>query len=131
MSAIAAILVSLGEPKISLSNVNNEQTVTDPANALSEYVLNNTGDINSGDYGQWINPKVAINTYEARATLVSGALTTGTLNAWLSLGTTRNWTVVRNSIGAATAVFTIEIRKIGTTNVLATATITLTAIVEP
>lgn len=33
----------------------------------------------------------AASDYDVRATLNSGALSTGTVGAWLNLGTSRNW----------------------------------------
>lgn len=61
--------------------------------------------------------------YEVRATLLSGTLTSGTVGAWLSLGSSRSWSRVSN----ATVTIVIEIRDAVTLSVLATGTITITA----
>lgn len=69
--------------------------------------------------------------YEIRATLAGGdALASGTMNTWLGLGTTREWS--QEAIGSGEAwssSVTIEIRLAASPfTVLDTATITLTAI---
>jgi len=77
--------------------------------------------------GPWINNAALVGQYECRATVTSGSLSSGTVGAWQSLSTTRSW-----SRGAAagtfqTCTFTLEIRKASTSEVLNSATITLTA----
>ena len=62
--------------------------------------------------------------------MTTGSLSSGTSGSWLSLGTTRDWTVSTNTGSAPyykECIFTVEIRKIGTTTVLDSATITLQA----
>jgi len=80
------------------------------------------------DVEDWITPtSAASGAYEVKATLNSGALTTGTTGSWLALSSTREWTV-ETSIGVVDANLTIEIRR-GST-VLDSATVTLSAQVE-
>lgn len=77
---------------------------------------------------QWIrNVLAAPGSYEARATLVSGALYSGTLNTWLALTTTREWAVRTSGFPAdyQSAQLTIEIR--ANSVVLDSATIILEA----
>lgn len=85
------------------------------------------GGTGGGTYsGEWmlVGPSSA---YEARFTITSGALSTGTAGTWLNLGTSRAWTVTRNTVGTSTCQGTVEIRDAATLTVLATATITLEA----
>lgn len=78
---------------------------------------------------RWFSPPypAAGAFYEARATMVSGALSGGTTGSWLGLGSDREWTVQRNSAGTSVAQFTLEIRHAGSGVVLDTATIDLEA----
>lgn len=83
---------------------------------------------------EWLRPldDFAADTYECFATVTAGTLTTGTAGSWIALSSNRDWTKTRTSdaVGVDTVVFTLEIRLIGSTNTLATATITLTAEVQ-
>ena len=75
----------------------------------------------------FFRPSTNLANYEVRATLVSGALTSGTTGTFQALGVTRSWNVSVSAPGSANAVLTIEIRRIGTTTILATATVDITA----
>ena len=71
----------------------------------------------------------AASAYEARATLSSGTLSSGTTGTWENLGTSRSWSVV-DSVwdgSQAEAVIVVEIRDATTLMILDTATITLQA----
>lgn len=87
------------------------------------------GGINPTTLEQWCTPTSQAANYEARVTETSGTLSGGSgINTWLALSSTRNWYVEEFTSGNInTCVFTVEIRKIGTTTVLDSATITLTA----
>ena len=123
---------------ISLSNYTVYSFGTDVA-ATSTYTLSSTGDITrtiSGDtsgtldIGDWISPKSGMSNYECLATLVSGTFsTTAGTGVWLNLGTSRSWSRSKGaaSSGISNCVFTLQIRQVGTTTVLASATITLSA----
>jgi hypothetical protein len=105
--------------------------------AVSTYTLSSTGDINqtknttTTDIGDWITPKSAASNYECFATLSSGSLSSGTTGSWLALTSSRSWTRNQSTNGTSTAVIVVQIRKIGTTTVLDSATITLEATREP
>ncbi len=105
--------------------------------AVSAYVLKATGDINqivntdTTDIGDWITPKSSASNFECYATLSSGTLSSGTTGSWLALTSERSWTRNRSTTGTSTAVIVVEIRKVGTSTVLDTATITLEANWEP
>ena len=79
------------------------------------------------DIGDWITPQNNMANYECRATMVSGILSSGTINAWQSLSVDRQWTVLRASPGSNQAIITVEIRRAIDAVVLDSATITLTA----
>lgn len=105
--------------------------------AVATYRLSSTGDIEqtknttTTDIGDWVTPKSAAANYECKATLVSGSLTSGTTGSWLALTTSRAWSVSQSTTGTKTATISVEIRKVGTTTVLDTATITVEANWEP
>lgn len=82
--------------------------------------------------GNWVTPTGSAGAaYEARATVTSGALTSGTTGSWLALSTTREWECYATYTGGVvveTATITVEIRRASDSVVLATATgIVLTA----
>ena len=87
------------------------------------------GGINPTNLEQWCTPTSAVALFEARVTVTSGTLSGGSgTGTWLALSNTRDWFVTENQSGQQKiCVFTVDIRKIGTTTVLDTATITLEA----
>lgn len=133
MSILLAAFAALGgEPLISLSNLTIGSSGAGSQSA--SYTLESDGDVvatttlfGSSDQGDWIDPKAAApGTYEARVTVTSGSLSSGTTGTWLALTSNRTWTVTRDTVGTSTCVFTVEIRK-GSGSTLASATITLEA----
>lgn len=104
--------------------------------ASAEYELSHLGDIirivngMPEDIGDWITPKVRMSDYECRATLVSGSLSSGTTNTWLSLSQLRRWTLFRFVSGPQTTVLQIQIRRAADQVVLDSAQITLQVLVE-
>lgn len=71
----------------------------------------------------------ASSAYECRATLNSGALSSGTTGSWLALSSSREWTCVDSIVDGspAQANLTMEIRNASTLVVQDSATITLYA----
>ena len=134
MSILLAAYAALGgEPLISLSNLTIGSTGAGSQSA--SYTLESDGDVvatttlfGASDQGDWVDPKAAApGTYEVRATLNSGTLTSGTTGSWLALTSNRSWTLTQESVGAADQVdLTIEIRK-GAGATLASASVTLDA----
>jgi len=125
---------------IALSNYQVNSYGTDQS-ASSSYTLSSTGDITftiSGDtsgtqdIGDWISPKSGMSNYECLATVTSGTLTSGTQGSWLNLGSPQSWTRTRpgGTTGQASVTFTLQIRQVGTTTILASASITLLAQTE-
>jgi hypothetical protein len=135
MTALMQGLVSAGLPKIQLSNQNVSALSADPTDATAAFSLENDGDVSKTengvvtDLGDWMVPKVPgfISFYECMATLNSGSLSGGTTGSWLGLGTTRSWTRSQTSVGASSANITVDIRRVGTTQILATCVVLLDA----
>lgn len=107
--------------------------------AYAGYQLGNDGNIRSrsGNFssaysslGSWIDPKNNMSTYECRATLTSGTFNSGTAGSWLALSSTRTWEIQVNPVGFKETVFTIEIRKIGGSTILDSASVTLQVTTE-
>lgn len=88
------------------------------------------GGINPTTLEQWCTPTSQASNYEAYVTVTSGSLTPGSAatGTWVALSSTRYWYVQESVSGqSTTCIFTVQIRRIGTTTVLDTATITLEA----
>lgn len=139
MSGVGMMLLAAGGASTDIITITTA-TITavefSPTVASAAYSL----DLNGGAYeitstygtlaiGNWVTPLSSAANYEAYATLVSGTLTSGTTGSWLALTSTRTWSRNRGGLspGVNQAVITVDIRKIGTTTVLDTATITLQA----
>lgn len=77
---------------------------------------------------QWCTPTSQATNYEAKVTVTSGSLNGGTTGSWVDLATTSSW-YIQNSTSRSTVscTFTVEIRRKGTTVVVDTATIQLSA----
>lgn len=124
-------------PVISITDQSRAATGISPATATNGYRLNSNGkvyDNGNGTYSfieDWVTPTGAASSYEALVTVTSGSLSSGTSGSWLALSSTRDWTVTRTSVGTNTCTFTVDIRKVGTTTVLDSATITIEAEVTP
>lgn len=117
---------------ISIANATPNHTRLSPNTATATYALNSSGTITCTGNPQpaWIDPQTNMSSYEARATLVSRSTPSGTFGSWLSLGTTRSWSLSTSGVGFTTAKIQIEIRKIGETTVLDSAFISFTAEVQ-
>lgn len=130
---IAAVAGTFGGPRVAITDQSPSGFAFSPGTAFAGYKLTTAGKVqtSAGSYADvedWITPtSAASGSYEARATLNSGTLTSGTTGSWLALSSTREWTV-EASVGMADASLTIEIRR-GST-VLDSATVTLSAQVE-
>jgi hypothetical protein len=131
---IAAIAGTIGGARVSITNQGVSDVQPSPNPAFAGYRLTSSGEAQTDTNDtpswtrveDWIRPtSAAPGSYEVRATLNSGTLTSGTTGSWLALSTTREWTVERTLNGISSANLTIEIRR-GTT-VLDSATVTLTA----
>ena len=112
--------------------------VTDPDNAEARYRLNSSGAEQTytstalayTTVGTWLVSGTN-SQFEVRATAVSGTVTSGTMNTWEALSTSREWTAAKTfSVGVKQAVITIEIRKASTGVIVDTATVDLGAEIE-
>lgn len=121
---------------VTVSNLDIYASRVGSGTAIASYQLNSTGDIYKGvngtftDIGDWITPKSAASNYEVYATGTDGFITGSALGSWLALSTARTWNVSRGTFGENVDTLIVEIRKVGTTTVLGTAIITLTALRE-
>ena len=110
--------------------------VLDPADALTRFTLNNTGaasvlanGITTTEY-YWVTGGAPA-SYEARAVATTGSVSSGTVGSWLPLSANVAWAVERTVIGTKTCTLTVDIGLLGTATALKTASITLSATVEP
>jgi len=97
-------------------------TVTLTANTNGTLTVSGNGNIVDGgitpDPG-WYSPTTTAigSSYQIRITPTAGSFTTGTVNTWLTISSTRTWTVSTTS--DASVNFTIELRTTTSTTVLA------------
>lgn len=137
MTGALAALTGMGRPRITLSaSYSVSDTTVSPTNANARFALEADGDIirtlvtgGATDLGDWIAPKGAAGgNYECKSTLTSGTLSSDpSAGSWVALSSDRTWSLARTTNGISTAIFTLEIRRVGTTNTLASATVTLSA----
>lgn len=110
-------------------------SVPSPTTATAQFELTNAGAIRLTNpnntvntVGSWVVPAGNFSAYEAMLTVNSGSTPSGAATAtWLNLGTTRNWQLVRNTLGLLSSNCTLQIRNASTLAVLATSTLTWTA----
>lgn len=128
---MAALLGSASDPSLitlQFSYSPSNQGFGSPLTA--SFGLSNTGAILFNNVATglfWITDATKVGLYEARATLISGALSGGTANVWLSLANNLTWA----RSGAANQIqevsFALEIRLTSTGVVEDTSTVTITA----
>jgi hypothetical protein len=123
---------------VSVSDGGPASVVTGPTDASATYEVNSDGNIYhttteggrtlAEDWRDWDT-----GTYEVRATVTSGTLTSGTTGTWIAVTTNPTWNLTNTGIGVSTAQFTLEFRALHmgvSMGVVDTATITLQAVVE-
>ena len=95
--------------------------------ANDSYVYTGVGTtaLSYSQFEQWDSISSTVGNYEVRATYNSGTTPTGTLNTWLNLGTTQEWSLNAPTGNFRTCNLTIEIRDTATSTIRATATLTL------
>lgn len=121
---------------------NDSVVLPGTATASATYLLQSTGVarrelfefgtlVGTDISGEWLVSGVA-SDFEARFTVQSGSFNTGVFGSWLALSTTRTIgnTSSRDTSGTTTNTGSalVEIRRIGFTDVLASATITCEAV---
>lgn len=106
-------------------------TVTITANTDGTLVVTGNGNVPTAegnvtpDPGYYSPTTAAIgNNYQIRITPTAGSFSTGTVNSWLALSSTRTWTVsANNALPAKQTTFTVEVRDTTAGTVLATTTL--------
>jgi hypothetical protein len=120
---------------ITIVNVTHTNTRVGTA-ATAFYRLESDGDVvrsqlgaaGDSDIGDWIEPRSAAGgTYETKVTVNTGSLDAGTSGSWLALSSSREWSITQGSLGSKNVNFTVEIRQVGSSTTLKSATIDLTA----
>lgn len=122
MSLIAAVALTLGRgAQVSFITGAVSDLQVSPGSAAAEVTFTNTGTYTGtgnieGFSGNWITPTSAAGSaYDIRMTVNSGSTPTGSATGiWLSLGTTRTWTISRSGIGTNASNVTVEIRNAST-----------------
>lgn len=141
MSLIGAVAATIGQGAVVSFAVN---AVSDfqlsPGTSNAEVTFTNTGTYAGvgnveGFSGNWITPTSAAGSaYEIRLTVNSGSTPSGSApNIWLSLGTTRTWTISQSGVGSDSSNVTIEIRRASSGAVLSNGggPFDMTATVDP
>lgn len=114
--------IGVADDSVSQIGVSASETIT--------WAVNSNGTYGKASESTWNSSTTAGSGYEARATLISSSATiSGTFGTWLSLSTSRSWSMTDSTQdnNAETGSFTLEMRAAGTTTVLSSATISLTA----
>jgi hypothetical protein len=116
-----------------------EHAVISPTNAVCDISFNSAGtcSVSAGvlpsSPAQWLTGTGTGADYWVRWTNTSGSLTTGTAGTWQQLSGTRTFGVTRtlNTAGSVVCTGTVEIATdSGGANIVATGSITLTALVD-
>jgi len=114
---LAALFQSIAAASNTINVPNaNANAFNSGSAGVAQYQLNSSGFINLtlgtntiGSGGSWITPQTNMSSYSVRATIVSGAFTSGTFGTYLNLGTSRLWTLSGGS-GGVDATMSLEIR---------------------
>lgn len=126
----ALLVMSSAAGGVFLEASNNASDVDSPA-ANAQFSLTNAGTADFSGSGAdpdytWLLSGSA-GDYDARFTLSSGSISTGTAGTWQNLATSRSWGCFANGGGTQIASGTIEIRDASTLAVLASGSLTLDA----
>lgn len=134
MLAAALARMGAGGPVIAITNRSISHTSGGILPASATYTLGSdgvvyrqTGSSPAVALETWDNQSATVGNYEAKVTVTSGALTSGTTGSWVSLGSSKSWDLSISAGGYDQCVFTVEIRLASSGVVLDSATITLTA----
>ena len=133
------ITSGLATPRVLISDATLTDLTIDPSICIVSYQLTSAGVANAittssgtGAIENWVTPTGAAGAnYETRATVNTGTLSSGTTGAWTALSSTQTWTVTRSTVGTKNCNITVEIRLTSTGAVLDSATIDLSANVDP
>lgn len=134
MGMMSMLLGGDGGNPITLADQTVQHITGGGSAANAEYRLGSDGvaytRTGTGSYtsvGNWCTPTSLAGDFEVLATPTTGTPSSGTTGSWLALSSTQTW-AVSASIGANKfCIMTVEVRRVGTTTTLDTATITLEA----
>lgn len=122
---------------IDLIGTSSGASATAPTDATTRFRLDSDGNQYQGavpsSVGAYISPTSETANYSVRATVTSGALSTGTTGSWLALSTSPEWTVTftgNNGSASATVLFEFA-RSSDTGTVVYSESHTMTATVSP
>lgn len=134
MSGVLAALLGMSSSVvIAITNQSIADATGGSRSATAGYRLTSAGQVQSQvnttftTLEQWCVPSSEAVNYEAFVTVTSGTLSSGTAGSWVALSSNQTWTRTASIGTANTCIFTVDIRRVGTTTVLDTATITLEA----
>jgi hypothetical protein len=129
-----ALMGSSADAVISITDQTISSLVFPPNTAEAGYRLGADGKVYKYVTGvfteleTWCTPTTSASNYEARVTINSGSTPTGSVGSWVALSSTRDWTISESTSGVNNVSnFTVEIRRVGGTSSLDSATIDLTA----
>jgi hypothetical protein len=118
---------------VSLNSRRVQSFTVSPTNPGCLFELNSDGFARSFDRGTlldavpWVTPQAGAASFECFATVQTGAFSTGTFGIWLPLSSTRQWTLTRTGIGNSLCSMTLQIRRIGESEILTAPLIELEA----
>jgi hypothetical protein len=121
-----------GAPLVGVVVGDYSSYVMDPANASCGFTYGNNGNVTGvgGPGGVWKLTAAPSSDYELMVALVSGAAPSGTLGAWVNLGTAYGYTMGRTTIGENACVLQVSIRRASDGVVLNSGQVTMSAIVD-
>lgn len=124
-------------PSITLPSVYSFN-VSAPGGATARFYLTSSGDLKrtqSGttsllDFGDWISPKIEMSSFEVYAAPQTNTCLGSALGVWHNLGSGVSWyrSVTGTRGATSSCAVTIQIRRVGTTTVLATGVIAAVAV---
>ena len=127
----AVLLMGMGRGGgVSLPDLAVIDSQIDPDTANAILTLNSDGSYTAAGVGSgtWLSGGLTNGSaYDVRATLNSGALTSGTTGSWLQMSSNRVWRVGQIGVGSGSANVTFEFRLTGGGSNLDTATVTFSA----
>lgn len=131
---LAQLFEGINAASVLITTRTSSSTVSGSTPTAS-YVLLANGNLGVNEGGgtiitsEWITPKTGMTGYAARATLVSGTLSAGTLTTWQPLGSASvSWSRNQPSVGGITCVIDVDIRTIADSIIRGSARITLQAV---
>jgi hypothetical protein len=123
--------------QVSLVSASILSEVTKPSVASCFYDINSDGSASYGgnaadSSGNWTWLLYGLNTdYQIQATLVSGSTPSGSpVGSWLSLGTSRSWTISRSLTGSTGCSLNIQVRRVVDQVIIASSSVSMTAQVD-